>query len=793
MEAVFIRLLNMSIAASWLILAVIALRFLLKNAPKNIRRILWALVGIRLVLPFSPESLLSLIPSAETVSPNILYAEAPKIHSGISAFNAYVNPVISESLAPAAGASVNPMQVVAYIASIVWIIGMIVLMLYSVISYVLLRRRVADAVILRDNFWQSEKVAFPFVLGLFRPRIYLPFGMDDESLAYVVAHEKAHIKHRDHWIKPIGFLLLIVYWFNPLIWLAYILLCRDIELACDERVVKQMSAKDKKAYSKALLTCSIDRRSIAACPLAFGEAGVKQRIKNVLNYKKPAFWIIIAALASCVIVAVCFLTNPPGVSFDFDNNKISKVTTLDFRISPEPLIKELSQAQIDELESRLRTLSGLKHSNAYAGLIAFYSMTVWLDDGTIIRICGYVDGQNRVDISYKDKRYVITDQDFCTYLDNICAGGDTAEAAENKKLSLNDVIVLSQKGEDLSWQDFDQYQYIETGSGLYIRVYAIDQQFSLWIGGGSTSIEPMYIYLKSIENPDDYIDIRAEDVEAFISKYTSGSLDAAISAAILEHNEGAYPGGDFACESHVTMDTLEVERWDEESDAAVQTVEVYIMALYQEYGYAGGGFINTGGSHVPCVLTFDLVDGGAYELTEYWEPRDGSYYAPDIEERFKQLSPEVVADALDTQKFILAQIQCCYAQAVEHGNVAADYIVKELFESIMSSPAESSNPGDYIEAHPIEYRELTYYGDYTLRYIFSEFLKGGQTGLKGQLMRIVMDDLAPESKLRQYAETGQEYFDAWRSEAEKLKTENGLAYIQENKHAMWLLLQMLEA
>ena len=220
MEAVFIKLLNMSITASWPILAVIALRFLLKKAPKGVLRILWVLVGIRLVLPFSPESFLSLIPSAETVSPDILYAETPKIHSGISAFNTYVNPVISESLAPAADASINPMQVVAYIASVVWMIGMITLILYSVISYILLRRRVADAVILRDNFWQSEKVVSPFVLGLFRPRIYLPFGMDEESLAYVVAHEQAHLRRRDHWIKPIGFLLLALYWFDPLIWLA---------------------------------------------------------------------------------------------------------------------------------------------------------------------------------------------------------------------------------------------------------------------------------------------------------------------------------------------------------------------------------------------------------------------------------------------------------------------------------------------------------------------------------------------------------------------------------------------
>ncbi|HPE16194.1 MAG TPA: M56 family metallopeptidase [Oscillospiraceae bacterium] len=310
MESVFLKLLNMSITASWLILAVLALRFLLRSAPKSIRSFLWALVGIRLIFPFSWQSVLSLIPSAETVSPDILYAEVPAIHSGINVLNQAVNPVISASLAPTAGAGVNPMQVVAHAAAIAWMAGMAALALYGAVSYIRLRRRVADAVLLRDNLWQSEKTASPFVLGLFRPRIYLPFDMEEESLAYVVAHERAHIKRRDHWIKPIGFLLLTVYWFNPLIWLAYVLLCRDIELACDERVVKEMGAADKKAYSEALLLCSVPHRMIAACPLAFGEVGVKERIRNVLSYQKPAFLIIIVALVSCVVAAACFLTNP---------------------------------------------------------------------------------------------------------------------------------------------------------------------------------------------------------------------------------------------------------------------------------------------------------------------------------------------------------------------------------------------------------------------------------------------------------------------------------------------------
>ena len=310
MEALFLKFFNMSIAAGWLILAVMLLRIVFKNAPKSIRRILWALVGIRLVVPFSPESFFSLIPSAETVSPDVLHAEIPEVHTGIAAFNTYVNPVISNSLSPVAGSSANLIQTVTFVASIGWFVGLVVVLSYGIISYVRLRRRMATAVLFRDNLWQSEMVASPFVLGFFRPRIYLPFSLDEENMAYIVAHESAHISLRDYWIKPFGFLLLAVYWFNPLSWLAYFFLCRDLELACDERVIMKMSIGDKKAYSKALLSYSVSQRAITACPLAFGEVGVKQRVKNVLNYKKPAFWVIAAALVVCAAVAVCFLTNP---------------------------------------------------------------------------------------------------------------------------------------------------------------------------------------------------------------------------------------------------------------------------------------------------------------------------------------------------------------------------------------------------------------------------------------------------------------------------------------------------
>lgn len=314
MEAVFLKLLNMSIAAGWAVLAVIVLRALLKKAPKAMRVALWALVGLRLALPFSFESALSLIPSAETVSPDILYAKQSAIHSGIPALNQAVNPGLAQSLAPAPAASVNPAQIAVFIASVIWAAGVVFMLAHAAASYIRLRYRVREAVPLGAGLWQSGAVASPFVLGLIRPRIYLPAQMEGGALAHVVAHERAHIRRRDHWIKPAGFLLLAIYWFHPLVWLAYLLLCRDIELACDERVVREMGAGEKKAYSEALLAVSAPRRAFAAaaCPLAFGEVGVKQRIKNVLHYKKPAFWVVMAALVACAAATVCLLTNPKG-------------------------------------------------------------------------------------------------------------------------------------------------------------------------------------------------------------------------------------------------------------------------------------------------------------------------------------------------------------------------------------------------------------------------------------------------------------------------------------------------
>ncbi len=306
----FLGVVNMSISASWLIAAVLALRFFTQKAPKWVNVLLWGIVGARLLLPFSIESALSLVPSRETIPQQVLTGPSFDIQTGIPSVDNRVNEYLGdryfEGVTVPANNGVNVMTVL----TIVWAVGVILMLLYTVVSYWRLRRRVGTAVCFRDNIFQSENIASPFVLGIIRPRIYLPFALEKAAFSHVVAHEMAHIQRRDHWWKPLGFLLLAIHWFNPLMWLGYMLLCRDIELACDEKVIGKLGKEQRADYTQALVSCSIDHRMIAACPLAFGEVGVRERVRSVLNYKKPAFWIVLLSVIACVIVAVCFLTDP---------------------------------------------------------------------------------------------------------------------------------------------------------------------------------------------------------------------------------------------------------------------------------------------------------------------------------------------------------------------------------------------------------------------------------------------------------------------------------------------------
>ena len=351
MSGIFLKLLNLSISASWLVLVVLALRLVLKRAPKWVNVLLWGMVALRLMLPFSIESALSLIPSAETLSPEVVrFDPAPTITSGVTIIDNAVNPSLSESFAAAPLASVNPLYVWTYLAGWVWLIGLAAMLAYALVSYLRLRRRVSASIPLWENIYVCDEVPSPFILGIVHPRIYLPSALDEAQRGSVLSHERAHLARRDHWWKPLGFALLAVYWFNPLLWLAYTLLCRDIELACDERVLRGMDAGQIKDYSSALLACSVPRRMLAACPLAFGEVGVGARVKNALRYKKPAFWVVAASVAVCVVVAVCFLTNPERATMKWAKSlRVEDVARIELFVMPQAIDKQYKDLDTEEI------------------------------------------------------------------------------------------------------------------------------------------------------------------------------------------------------------------------------------------------------------------------------------------------------------------------------------------------------------------------------------------------------------------------------------------------------------
>ncbi len=380
MDGIFLKLFNMSVSAGWLVLAVVLLRWLLKKAPKWLTCLLWVLVGVRLVCPFSLESVFSLLPTRELVPQELLYAETPVLQTGSDLVNAVIDPVLSQSLTPTPGASVNPLQILIFIAALVWVAGVFIMLLYATLSTWRLHRRVRESIPLTGNIRLCDGLTSPFILGVFRPRIYLPAALSEAEQGYVIAHEQAHLHRRDHWWKPLGWLLLTVYWFHPLMWVAYILLCRDIEMACDERVVATLDTAQRKAYSYSLLACRAPRRLVTACPLAFGETGVRQRVKAVLHYKKPAFWVLLVTAVACVVVAVPFLTDPPSVTVDDELRTFLTQSTIQYHHSEHS----------DGLKPCVSmTVFGTRR---HGDNITVYGMTLYQEyanaDGALVRECG---------------------------------------------------------------------------------------------------------------------------------------------------------------------------------------------------------------------------------------------------------------------------------------------------------------------------------------------------------------------------------------------------------------------
>lgn len=637
METVFLRILNMSITAGWVVLAVLVLRILLRKAPKAICCVLWAFVGIRLVCPFTIESALSLIPGTETVPEGILYAQEPVIETGVEAFDEALNLRIFSSIAPKPDGSVNPLQIVVYLASVLWLLGVTAMLLYAVTGYIRLRRRVRTAMRLEKDLWLCDEVKSPFILGIIRPRIYLPVGLSEAQLRFVVAHERAHLHRCDHWWKLIGFLILAVYWFHPFVWVSYILLSRDIELACDERLVRDMESWEKKSYAETLFACSMPRHRVSACPLAFGEVGVKARVKAVLNYKKPAFWGIVTAIVSCAGVVLCFLTDPVTGSGE------------------EP-----------------------------QGQRADYDLDDWREQ-----------------------------EDFA-------AGEEALDRKEEERNGKEDKVRENEAIED--------------------------------------------------------------------------AFETAVSAAIME-NCGTDSASEYFCwAGHVIFSRQELSGSPLEGDAGNgKKVTAYCLAMYQELELFEESIEEKTFSYFPAAMTFFVDADGGYVLEEFWKPQGaGSMEALEavLMEKFPMEVAEEVLEARRSQSFFDHLKQDCYGEAVEYGGVDTDKAVEGLLEVIESSPAWSSYSGSYLAEHPVEYHTLAYYGDYTVKYILAQFLKGGQTGLRGDLMITIVAGLTGEPFFGEYAGTGQEYFDAWMEKAKETETLHGMEWMKENRPYQWMALNM---
>lgn len=317
MSGLFIRLFNISISAGFFVLAVLLFRLVFKKAPKFISVLLFGLVGLRLIIPISIESSISLVPSKATLPENIELEQYPMIESGIGAVDEIVNPFLESSFAPVPEASANPMQIVIGIFAYVWLIIAVTMILYLLISYLILKSKLRESVLIEERIYASDRVKTPFILGIVKPKIYIPSDASEDVLSIIKAHEEAHISRGDHLWKPIAFIILSVYWFNPVIWLAYYFLCRDIELACDEKVMKSYTAEEKASYSKALLEMSMDAKRLGACPLAFGEVGVKARIVRIRDYTKPAAIVIILSIITTTVLGACFLTDKKAADASF--------------------------------------------------------------------------------------------------------------------------------------------------------------------------------------------------------------------------------------------------------------------------------------------------------------------------------------------------------------------------------------------------------------------------------------------------------------------------------------------
>ncbi len=620
MDDVFLKLVNLSISASWLILAVLVLRVVLKKAPKWVMPLLWGVVALRLVCLFSIESALSLIPSAETIPSEIVTETREPVLYEQATLDIVTNPTLPSAAEVPVGVSRQQAQVDFNIYSVLWLAGMAALLVHALVSAGKLKRKLATAILLRDNIYESEFVDSPFVFGVVKPNIYLPMHMDEGTAAYVIAHECAHLARRDHWWKVLGYLVLALHWFNPLVWVAYILFCRDIELACDEKVVKGLDGAARADYSQALLSCAAPKRAVAACPLAFGEGNIKTRVKSALHYKKPAFWVAAAAVLAVVIVAVCFLTNPRserGSLVWAQKLNAADVASIELYVPAEGEARQYKKLDTEEMAQAVELINSSrgtyieKPETVYAGLPVWFLLT--MDDGTVHAV-GSVVGH-----------YLIID-------------GDTFDADVENQAEWENYVLKGDSASPIDMADRLSYALYGMTTGVYTLGEAVFED-SVW----ETSYEETFantkstpeLWLSSALGTDmtgilygtvtaargysyrfsewEEIDLTVSNFDWLFRSASGEDWNGTSAAKLRRENAHAWRGTKTADDYNATATIPEIARQDE-----LAAMDQWLLlqqkdgSLYFVMGYRSGGLPYSGAHPYRWIVR---LNGGATELT----------------------------------------------------------------------------------------------------------------------------------------------------------------------------------
>ena len=620
MDDVFLKLVNLSISASWLILAVLVLRVVLKKAPKWVMPLLWGVVALRLVCLFSIESALSLIPSAETIPSEIVTETREPVLYEQATLDIVTNPTLPSAAEVPVGVSRQQAQVDFNIYSVLWLAGMAALLVHALVSAGKLKRKLATAILLRDNIYESEFVDSPFVFGVVKPNIYLPMHMDEGTAAYVIAHEHAHLARRDHWWKVLGYLVLALHWFNPLVWVAYILFCRDIELACDEKVVRGLDGAARADYSQALLSCAAPKRAVAACPLAFGEGNIKTRVKSALHYKKPAFWVAAAAVLAVVIVAVCFLTNPRserGSLVWAQKLNAADVASIELYVPAEGEARQYKKLDTEEMAQAVELINSSrgtyieKPETVYAGLPVWFLLT--MDDGTVHAV-GSVVGH-----------YLIID-------------GDTFDADVENQAEWENYVLKGDSASPIDMADRLSYALYGMTTGVYTLGEAVFED-SVW----ETSYEETFantkstpeLWLSSALGTDmtgilygtvtaargysyrfsewEEIDLTVSNFDWLFRSASGEDWNGTSAAKLRRENVRAWRGTRTAEDDNATAPLERYLRWDE-----LAAMDQWLLlqqkdgSLYLVMGYRSGGLPYSGAHPYRWIVR---LNGGATELT----------------------------------------------------------------------------------------------------------------------------------------------------------------------------------